>query len=201
MPSPLIHWTPNLYSKIAKFYDLSANVLFPIGKRGHQKVVEGLNSGSMLDLACGTGTLLAIASERGLKCFGIDTSEGMLARAKGKMPDAMLCLASFYELPFQDASFDYVVETNAVSGVEIEVEQVLGEMIRVCRDDGEIRIADYSKAPRATLMTRIIEWILILVGDFAYDYVKAFEDFGYHPENKILGWRGLYQFIRINKVY
>jgi ubiquinone/menaquinone biosynthesis C-methylase UbiE len=135
-----------------------------------------------------------------LKCYGRDTSEGMLAQAERKVPEAKFNLASFYELPFQDESFDYVVETNAVSGVEIEVEQVLREMIRVCKVGGEIRIADYSKAPRLTPVTRLIEWILIFVGDYAYDYMKAFNDFGYHPECEILGWRGLYQSIRIHKV-
>lgn len=199
MPSPLIRWTPDLYNKISKYYDLFANVLFPIGKSGHRKVVEGLDTGSMLDVACGTGTLLAMASERGLKCYGIDTSAGMLIRAKRKVPDAMFSLASFYELPFQDASFDYVVETNAVSGVEIDVERVLLEMLRVCRVGGEIRIGDYATPSRTTWPYKIMEKMLFFFGDYAYDYKEFFTNLGYSPDVGILGWGGMYQYIKVRK--
>jgi hypothetical protein len=55
---PLINWTPDLYDRLSKYYDHLAKWLFPIGDHGRQKVVTGLESGSILDIACGTGTLL-----------------------------------------------------------------------------------------------------------------------------------------------
>jgi ubiquinone/menaquinone biosynthesis C-methylase UbiE len=198
-PSTLIRWTPSLYNRISKFYDLVATLLFPIGKRGHLRILDGISKGCILDVACGTGSLLKLASLRGLSCYGLDTSAGMLSIAKRKVPEAMLRMGSFYEMPFPDKSFDYVVETNAVSGVEIDVGQVIGEMIRVCKCGGEIRIADYTKSPRPTILNRMLERVLIFVGDFAYDYVKIFRDLGYQAEVEQLGWNGMYQFIRIQK--
>jgi ubiquinone/menaquinone biosynthesis C-methylase UbiE len=200
-PSAGIHWTPSLYNKISKYYDLTARLFFPIGKKGHLKIVDGMKEGSILDVACGTGTLLAMASQLGMRCYGLDTSKGMLSQARGKVPGANLRLASFYELPFSNETFDFVVETNAVSGVEIEAKTVLQEMIRVCKVGGEIRIADYAKPARNTALSKFMERILIWVGDFAYDYKKKFVEFGYHPEIEILGWNGMYQFIRIQKMH
>jgi ubiquinone/menaquinone biosynthesis C-methylase UbiE len=198
-PVSLIRWTPRLYSRISKYYDFFGRIFFPIGEKGHMKVVEGLQGGIILDVACGTGTLLEMAYQRGLSCYGLDTSQGMLAEASKKIPQANFKLASFYEMPFPDESFEYVVETNAVSGVEIDVEQVLKEMVRVCKIGGEIRIADYAKSHQPTWMTKIVERMLILVGDFAYDYVSVFKDFDYQPEVEPLGWKGMYQFIRIQR--
>jgi ubiquinone/menaquinone biosynthesis C-methylase UbiE len=93
-------------------------------------------------VACGTGSLLQKAQIAGMQCFGIDNSPGMLAQAQEKVPSAEFLRASFYEIPYPDATFDYVVETNAVSGVDIDVESVLKEMVRVCKENGQILIGD-----------------------------------------------------------
>jgi len=47
---------------------------FPFGEKGREKIVEKLTSGSVLDEACGTGTLLELAGKKGLECLGISTS-------------------------------------------------------------------------------------------------------------------------------
>ena len=44
----------------------------------------GIPTSSLLDLACGTGTLALMMAQRGWKVFGIDASEGMLKEAKRK---------------------------------------------------------------------------------------------------------------------
>ena len=41
--------------------------------------------GSMLDLACGTGTLALMMAKRGWRVWGVDGSEGMIAEAKKKL--------------------------------------------------------------------------------------------------------------------
>jgi ubiquinone/menaquinone biosynthesis C-methylase UbiE len=194
----MIHWTPDLYNKIARYYDWMA-LLFPIQRKGHQMVLEGMSGGSLIDVACGTGTLLAMALEKGLRCFGIDTSEEMLARAKSKAFDAKLEIASFYDIPYSDDTFDFVVETNAVSGVEIEVQKVIREMVRVCKPGGELRLADYARPVSWTRLSRTVERVLQSFGDSAYDYVEHFRALGYEPEVKPVGWAGMYQFIRVVK--
>jgi ubiquinone/menaquinone biosynthesis C-methylase UbiE len=197
--SSLIKWTPELYSKLSKNYDRLAPIFFSIGERAKVRVVENLDAGTVLDIACGTGALLAMAYNKGLECYGADNAEGMIAEAMVKVPGGEFKLASFYEIPYPDSAFDYVVETNAVSGVEIDADKVIAEMIRVCKPDGMIIIGDYCKAPKENAWTRFLEWVGKLIGDFPHDFAAIFRKLGYEPDVEILGWSGMYQFIRVKK--
>lgn len=193
---PIIQWTPALYSFLSKHYDRLAAWLFPIGDAGREKVVSGLASGRILDVACGTGTLLEKAHQRGLRCVGVDTSWGMLQETKRKVPAAGVVQASFLALPFAKEQFDYVVETNAVSAAEVDAGAALGEMNRVCASGGEIRIGDYARSQRQGLWLGWIAKIGILVGDYPHDYKGLLEAMGYQVDIEELGWGGMYQFIR-----
>jgi ubiquinone/menaquinone biosynthesis C-methylase UbiE len=197
--SPLLNWTPKVYSRLAKYYDRFAPIFLSIGEKAKKRVAQELKSGFVLDVACGTGALLAMAHNQGLTCYGSDLAEGMIAEAQKKIPNGEFRIASFYELPFEDDTFDYVVETNAVSGVFIEVEKVIAEMMRVCKPGGFIIIGDYCKAPKETSWTRFMEWIGILIGDYPHDFQAIFRDLGYQPEVEYLGWSGMYQFIKVKK--
>ena len=110
-------WTTRTYDKLAKYYDFFMRVFFPVGEKGRGRIVERLSAGLILDVACGTGTLLALAHRKGLKCYGIDISQGMLNQARAKIPSAEFNRASYYEIPYPDGHFDYVVATNALSVV------------------------------------------------------------------------------------
>lgn len=54
-------WTTRTYNRISRFYDTFMKILFPIGEKGRERIVQKLTSGSVLDVACGTGTLLELA--------------------------------------------------------------------------------------------------------------------------------------------
>jgi len=195
----IIDWMPEFYDSLSSRYDLLARFLFPIGEKGRWRVVADLKPGSILEVACGTGMLLQMAQIAGVQCFGIDNSPGMLAQAQEKVPAAQFLRASFYEIPYPDATFDYVVETNAVSGVDIDVESVLREMVRVCKENGQILIGDYAKASNESWSMHALEKIGQWIGDYAYDYAEIFDRCGYAAESEELGWGGMYQFIRVLK--
>ncbi len=199
MAKPLIKWTPNFYDRLARNYDLLSRIFFAMGEKGKAKVISKLRIGSVLDIACGSGGLLQDAVEVGARAFGSDTSWGMLTETRSKVPSADLVQASFYELPFAEGTFGTVVETNAVSGVEIDSETVLSEMVRVCKPGGEIRIGDYAKAPKDNLWHRFMEWIGILFGDYPHDYVAYFRSQGFETEVEYLGFDGMYQYVRAEK--
>jgi ubiquinone/menaquinone biosynthesis C-methylase UbiE len=196
---PLIDWSPRRYDRLSKNYDRYASWFFPIGDLGRDKVLEGLRSGRILDLACGTGTLLEKADQAGLQCYGIDTSWGMLIESKKKVPEANLVQASFYALPFSVGVFDAVVETNAVSGADIEAEIVISEMLRVSRTGGAIRLGDYAKSSRSGFWYRFLEKMGILLGDYPHDYQALFESLGYTAELEDLAWGGMYKYIKVVK--
>jgi len=195
----LINWTPSRYDRLAKNYDRFAEWFFPIGEQGRERVTTGLVSGQILDVACGTGVLLESADRSGVKCLGVDTSRGMLLEAKKKVPAADLAQASFYALPFENDQFDYVVETNAVSGADIQPGSVLKEMLRVCKTGGELRLSDYGDSGRKGIIIRILVLIGILFGDYPHDYRKLFTEIGQEAQIEDLGWGGMYHYIQVVK--
>jgi ubiquinone/menaquinone biosynthesis C-methylase UbiE len=192
-------WTPGFYNRIARFYDRIAGLIAPEGKVAQRKMVDDLMDGTLLDVGCGTGTLLAMAGKRGLKTFGIDTSSGMLVQARDKASDTRLLQASFYQLPFPDNCFDNVVESNALSGVDITTERALEEMLRVCKQGGQVRLADYAKPPKRSWRHKLFEWAGIAVGDYPYDYKQLFGKLGYQAQIEVIGGHGMYQLITIKK--
>lgn len=192
-------WTPGVYNRLAKYYDHLSSWFFPVADRARKKAVEGLTSGSILDIGCGTGALLAFAHEKGLECHGIDTSPGMLNQARAKVPEAELIRASFYAMPFADGSFDCVTETNAVSGADIDAHRILPEMLRVCKIGGEIRLVDWAVPPEVTWQNRLIMKLGAITGDAPKDYQGIFRELGYESQSEVLGQQGLYQCIKVKK--
>lgn len=193
-------WTQKTYDWLSRYYDFLSG-LSAEAKEGQQKVVEGLHTGSILDVACGTGALLALAHANGLECHGLDWSQGMLERARAKVPDAAFKRASFYQMPFPDGQFDYVVETNALGAVAIDVKRVLAEMVRVCRVGGEIRLADYAPPPQETWKSRLARQAGIILGDLPQDFAGMFREMGYEPQVEVLAGFGMYQFVRVGKTH
>ncbi len=59
---------------------------------------NGINSGIMLDLACGTGTLSKYFSDYGFDMILTDNSPDMLAKAKQKNPGALILCQDMTEL-------------------------------------------------------------------------------------------------------
>jgi len=124
-----------------------------------------------------------------LKCYGIDISEGMIAIAKKKVPDAEIKLGSYYEIPYPEGIFDHVVATNALSGDSIDARRVLFEMHRVCSSGGWIYIAEWPKAQKVSFAERLVVWFASLADDAPKDYLEIFRELGYVAEVDVLGKR------------
>ncbi|XRP97184.1 class I SAM-dependent methyltransferase [Methanocaldococcus sp. 16A] len=70
----------------------------------------------VLDVGCGTGFLSLILAELGHEVIGVDISEGMISKAKKKAKekgyDILFMIADAENLPFENNSFDAVVERH-----------------------------------------------------------------------------------------
>jgi len=66
------------------------------------------SSTRVLDLACGPGSLSAVAAARGADVTGVDIAAEMVAVARQRNPDIPFRRAPAQELPFDDRSFDAV---------------------------------------------------------------------------------------------
>lgn len=77
-----------------------------------------LNGKRHLDIACGTGHLVAAASERGAISEGIDFAGAMVAAAQANYPSERFQVAEASELPFGSQSFEAVSCAFGLSHME-----------------------------------------------------------------------------------
>lgn len=90
---------------------------------------------SVLDLGCGEG-VLALLKRKDVYLAGLDLSPDLVDLARRNGYDNA-CLGHLTELPFADASFDYVVSLDVFGHVDFaDKDAVLAEIKRVLRADG-----------------------------------------------------------------
>lgn len=89
---------------------------------------------TLLDLACGTGTVTRRLAAAGLDVTGVDAAYGMLSRAAAQVP-GRLVRADCRQLPFPDASFDAVSAIWLLHLLD-DAALVVAEAARVLRPGG-----------------------------------------------------------------
>jgi len=99
-------------------------------------VYDNVRAGaSVLDLGCGAG-MLALLKRKGITLTGVDISGESAVAARGNGYDATF-RAELSQLPFPDASFDYVVSLDVIGHIAFEEKDaVIAEVKRVVRPDG-----------------------------------------------------------------
>jgi len=95
----------------------------------------------VLEAGCGTGHWLAglADADETTEVAGIDPSEGMLAHARTRLPDAELVQGRAEALPWDDASFDAVICVNAIHHFD-DAPAFIDETRRVLRPGGGVLI-------------------------------------------------------------
>ena len=106
----------------------------------------------VLDVGCGTGTLLIAAKSRSplAQLVGVDTDERVLAIARKKIAqhkiEAEVAQAGAEHLPFPTSSFDIVMSTLVFHHLPTEIKQrAMREIYRVLTPDGRFLLADLGK--------------------------------------------------------
>lgn len=107
--------------------------------------VETLPKGStVLDVGCGNGKNIVYMKKHDIVPYGIDFSSKLVDICRRKSLD--VCLGDVRELPFGDNSFDHIISIAVLHHLKYEKDRIKGinEMIRVCKDGGEIFITVWS---------------------------------------------------------
>ncbi|WAZ21818.1 class I SAM-dependent methyltransferase [Streptomyces cinnabarinus] len=104
----------------------------------------------VLDLGCGVGRHALFLAAEGFTARGVDASPAALDHAREEAGrrglDAAFDTADFTELPYADASFDYVLAFNVVYHADEEgLRRALKEVRRVLRPGGRYQCTMLSK--------------------------------------------------------
>jgi SAM-dependent methyltransferase len=103
----------------------------------------GVDAGTaLLDVACGSGELAALARARGAAVHGIDAAEAMIELAAAAVPGADLRVGTLEQLPWADAAFDVVTGFNAFQFAP-DIGAALREAGRVTRPGGRVAVCNW----------------------------------------------------------
>ena len=130
----------NLYNGLSRFYDLwGTNTEGHARRRGIQ-LAQIQNGETILDVAAGTGSILADVVRQNFKGFnaGIDISAGMLEKARKKLngtsANVELKVGSAFEIPYPDHTFDLLFNGYMFDLMPFEVmPKILAEFKRVLK--------------------------------------------------------------------
>ena len=137
------------YHRVAKLYDKlfqqMNTSLIAIGVKMFPPV-EGM---SVLDIGCGTGTLLGNYQKAGCRIFGIDLSPAMIKIAREKLSgDAELSIRDANSTQFQTDSFDLVTAMFVLHEMSPATRKaVMDEICRILKRTGRILLIDYHTGP------------------------------------------------------
>lgn len=142
------------YDFLTPFYDFFVELL-GYGASQRNKVISllKLKSGEkLLDVGCGTGTLLVLAKKRfpDVDMTGVDIDSKVLEISQKKVEkeklDIKLVESGAQKLPFRNSSFDVVVSTLIFHHLHTEVKKAtISEIYRVLKKDGRFLLADFGK--------------------------------------------------------
>ncbi len=135
------------------------------------KLIQNLelkNESIILDLGCGTGTLLEMAHKKNSMChfYGIDADPKMIARALKKcQPDIHFIKGDATCLTFDDDYFNYVISSLFFHHLDRESKlRALTEVNRVLVRGGKVIIADWGRP--SSLLMRLLFGIVQLLDGF-----------------------------------
>jgi len=100
---------------------------------------------SILDVGCGTGSLLQALAAEGYNVKGVDNSAGMIKKALEKLP-GMVTQADAICLPFPAGTFDLVITIVTLHHIAVKekVRKVISEMARVAKHNGHLLIWEHN---------------------------------------------------------
>jgi demethylmenaquinone methyltransferase/2-methoxy-6-polyprenyl-1,4-benzoquinol methylase len=188
----------DMFARIAPRYDAANRVLTAgLDERWRRRAIALLappKGGTVLDLCCGTGDVVfhLLRTDPTLEVTGIDFCAPMLDGARARAPKEARGKATFVEgdvmsLPFENDRFDGATMGFSLRNV-VDIDQVLGEIVRVLKPGARFVNIDVSKAPNALwkrmfdlYFYRVVPLVGGLVGGSKLAYTYLPNSLTHHP--------------------
>ena len=135
------------YGRSARFYNPFVEPWLRSVKKKIVAECLRLNLGPVLDVGCGTGTLIGMLRREGIRALGVEPSQGMIRVSRDTSPDTTGWIRSGGEcLPFHSRSFRGVILSMVLhENPAPRRREILRESLRVLDSGGNLFILDYSK--------------------------------------------------------
>jgi demethylmenaquinone methyltransferase / 2-methoxy-6-polyprenyl-1,4-benzoquinol methylase len=171
-----------MFDRIAPVYDVMNRLMTAGLDRRWRRITAdaAVRPGDrVLDACCGTGELALAAVAAGGRVTGLDFSERMLERARGKSRHVEWVRGDVLSMPFGDESFDAVTVGFGMRNLD-DLGRGLDELRRVLRPGGRLAILEITR-PRGPLALFYRLWFdglvplagKVLPGGAAYAYLPA----------------------------
>lgn len=105
----------------------------------NREVVERVEGKWVLDVGCGSGTIVKRLLKKGKSVIGVDIGKQFLSFCQSRYRDAIFCGADAQYLPFSDNCFDAIVCSEVIEHLN-NPEESLKEFERILRPNGELVI-------------------------------------------------------------
>lgn len=195
------------YEFLTPYYDFILNFI-GFGYKQREKIVKLLalkNEEKLLDVGCGTGSLLIVAKKLypQITAVGIDIDEKILKIAKNKTIKENLKIefikTSSNKLPFNDSSFDIVVSSLVFHHLPLDVKkQTIGEVKRILRKGGQFLLVDFGKTNNLwiNIFYRLVKFLRIEESTTLKDNVEGklpilLKQFGFKTKEVAIQYLGI----------
>ena len=120
----------------------------------NREVVKRVEGEDILDVGCGSGTIVKRLLKKGKKVIGMDIGKKFVGFCHSRYKNAVFCEADAQFLPFLDKCFDTIVCSEVIEHLE-NPEKALKEFNRVLRPRGKLVLT----APNISLLWAFVEAI------------------------------------------
>ncbi len=189
-PNKKRSYNQELFSIVAKRYDrITAILSWGRDRVWKKKLVSKLPaplSGTILDLACGTGDITDALAKKYSQCIivGLDLTHGMLkiARDTRQIKNAYFVVQDMSVVGIKDKSVDIVTGGYALRNAP-DFDQTLCEIFRVLKPGGKAFFLDFSKSHRSDLQNLGYFILKIWGGIWGILFHKNPDIYGYIAES------------------
>lgn len=124
-------------------------------------IIENLlkiKKGRLLDIACGTGSIINSLQHNNAKFFGVDISEFAVKNA-AKSPDSYFLCSDAENLPFASQSFDFVILNHILEHIENDKKCIL-DVSRILKSKGRVYIGSPNNRKTLLFLIRPYRWFI-----------------------------------------